>query len=296
MSDEERPIIIKKVTKVSGGHHGGAWKIAYADFITAMMAFFLLMWLISATTEEQKLGIADYFRPTTTSNTQSGADGVLGGRSVAEQGAQSSGAVLVSIPNSPPQMERKDGSDADDSPKQRDEFNEQLVAAQEEKLFLEAEQKLNDAISNNPDLSDLNQHILIDRTPEGLRIQVVDRDGRSTFKPGTATIKPHGRKILREVAVVIASLPNRITIAGHTDATPFRGKASYSNWELSSDRANSSRRELLLGSLPRDRIYRVSGRAATEPLLPDDPFQDTNRRITIVLLREAPVLPPSYSQ
>ena len=296
MSDEERPIIIKKIYKASHGSHGGAWKIAYADFVTAMMAFFLLMWLVSATTEEQKWGIADYFRPTMASTSNDGANSVLGGRSIAEDGAQSSGSVMVSVPNTPPRIDTPDSS-APESPAESDpEYDVQLVAEREEEMFLEAEIKLKESIADNPDLRELDEHIIIDRTTEGLRIQIVDREGRPTFRPGSAVINEHGRKILRQVAKVIAPLPNRITISGHTDAAGLRGRIGYSNWELSSDRANSSRRELLAGGLPRPRIYQVSGKAATEPLLPDDPYGATNRRITILLMREAPVLPPSYSE
>lgn len=303
MDENARPIIIKKIKKAAHGHHGGAWKLAYADFVTAMMAFFLLLWLLSATTEEQRLGIADYFSPEVASTTTSGSQNVLGGQSVVEEGAKSSGSVLVSVPNTPPVIKRtskkdnndksKDSSDNDHS---KPEFAEQMVARQEEALFLEAQQEIEDAMDNNPDLKDLRDNIVIDQTPDGMRIQVVDKEGRSLWRKGSPTMNETGRKILAQIAATISEMPNRIAISGHTDGIPLRGKAGYSNWELSADRANTTRRELLSHNFPQDRIFSVAGKADTEPLLPDNPFLPTNRRITILLMREAPVLPPSYNQ
>ena len=293
MTDDQRPIIIKKVKKSGHGHHGGAWKIAYADFVTAMMAFFLLMWLVSATTEEQRLGIADYFAPTVASESLSGSGAVLGGRSVTEQGAQSSGSVVVSIPNTPPQMSKPD-KDTREAKAKTDKADEEdkRFAAQEQALLLEAEQELRDAFANRPDLRDLSDHIVIDQTPDGLRIQIVDREGQSSFRVGSAELTPAGQRLIKAVARVIGRLPNRISISGHTDANPFRGANGETNWELSAQRANTSRRVLLASGLAADRIFQVTGKAATEPLLPDNPYRPANRRITILLMREAPVLPP----
>ncbi len=297
MNKDERPIIIKKVKKSSEGHHGGAWKIAYADFVTAMMAFFLLLWLVSATTEEQRLGIADYFAPTVASESLSGAGAVLSGRSVSEDGAQSSGSVMVSIPNTPPQMTKPDKSTGEAKTKSAEsEMADKLVAEQEQALFLEAEQELRDAFASRPDLKDLADHIVIDQTPEGLRIQIVDREGQSSFRVGSAELTPAGRRLIKAVARVIGRLPNRISVFGHTDANPFRGANGESNWELSAERANASRRVLLANGLSEDRIFQVTGKAATEPLLPDNPYRPANRRITILLMREAPVLPPDADE
>ena len=297
MSNDERPIIIKKVKKAGHGHHGGAWKIAYADFVTAMMAFFLLLWLVSATTEEQRLGIADYFAPTVASESLSGAGSVLSGRSVSEDGAQSSGSVMVSIPNTPPQMAKPNDSTGEAKTKTAEsEMADKLVAEQEQALFLEAEQELRDALASRPDLKDLADHIVIDQTPEGLRIQIVDREGQSSFRVGSAELTPAGRRLIKAVARVIGRLPNRISVFGHTDANPFHGANGETNWELSAQRANASRRVLLANGLSEDRIFQVTGKAATEPLLPDNPYRPANRRITILLMREAPVLPPDADE
>ena len=302
MADEARPIIIKRIKKISGGAHGGAWKVAYADFVTAMMAFFLLLWLLSATTEEQRLGIADYFSPEVASTTTSGSQNVLGGQSVVEEGAKSSGSVLVSVPNTPPVIKKTSddssdkSKDSSDNDRSKPDYAEQMIAKQEEALFLEAQQEIEDAVDNNPDLKDLRDNIVIDQTPDGMRIQVVDKEGHSLWRKGSPTMNENGRKILAQIAATINEMPNRIAISGHTDGIPLRGKAGYTNWELSADRANTTRRELLSHNFPRDRIFSVAGKADTEPLLPDNPYLPTNRRITILLMREAPVLPPSYNQ
>jgi chemotaxis protein MotB len=312
MSSNEAPIIIKRIKKGGHGHHGGAWKVAYADFVTAMMAFFLMLWLINTTTPEQKRGIADYFAPASLSQSKSGAGGIMGGTSFSTDGSRSSGsASVVSTSSRPNPPGRKQSSDNDKKSKNsngaeaaaandsspNDEIGEdqlkRALAQREERLFEQAEQSLRQAMSDLPELAELSKNLIIDQTPEGLRIQIVDQQGRPMFPPGRA--KPYKRTatLIAAVAKVINRLPNRISISGHTDSKPFVRADGYSNWDLSADRANASLRILASNQVSNDRIYQVSGKAGSEPLFPDDPYIVGNRRISIVLLREAPVLPPS---
>ena len=294
MADNQPPIIIKKVKKGGEhGHHGGAWKIAYADFVTAMMAFFLLLWLLSATTEEQKEGIADYFAPTFASKSTSGANGVLGGNSItSDDGSQSSGSVVVALAS--PSGSDNQTNTTPQTPD--DEAINKAIAEREEEMFKDAEKELTDAIQNTPDLKAFADNLIIDRTPEGMRIQIVDQNRRSMFPSGSAEPYPRTKQILQLVAKIIVKLPNRISIAGHTDSQPIANRPNYSNWELSSDRANASRRVLREAGVPVTRIAEVKGLADTEPLFPEDTTLPSNRRISITLLREAPVLPPNYRQ
>ncbi|HKJ74560.1 MAG TPA: flagellar motor protein MotB [Alphaproteobacteria bacterium] len=297
MADNQPPIIIKKIKKGGDhGHHGGAWKLAYADFVTAMMAFFLLLWLLSATTDKQKKGIADYFAPTFASKSTSGANGVLGGNSItSDNGAQSSGSVVVSL-GAPTAGTGTDNTTSTQPKAPDDNEINKAIAEREEEMFKDAEKELTNAIQNTPDLKAFADNLIIDRTPEGMRIQIVDQDRRSMFQSGSAEPLPRTKQILELVAKVIMKLPNRISISGHTDSTPYVGKPNYSNWELSADRANASRRVLLEAGVPASRIAAVKGMADTEPLFPEDPSLPSNRRISITLLREAPVLPPNYRQ
>jgi chemotaxis protein MotB len=279
--DSNRPLIIVKKKKKGGhdGHHGGAWKVAYADFVTAMMAFFLLLWLISATTEEQKEGIADYFTPSTVTQSNSGSGMILAGRTMTDEGALVSDRAPVGInmalPSpSGPQNDRE----VQDLAKQ--------LAEQEQRDFEDAEEKLKAAVSAIPELSELAEQVLVDYTPEGMRIQLVDARDNAMFKLGSAEPKPRTRELLALVAETIRDLPNQVAVKGHTDATPFTSREDYSNWELSADRANASRRVLEGAGLGAERIGQVVGRAAQDPLLPDDPENARNRRISIVLLNQ----------
>jgi len=290
-------IIIKKIKKSGGhGHHGGAWKVAYADFVTAMMAFFLLMWLINTTSPEQKRGIADYFAPASVSKTTSGSGGILDGTSFGQSGGKSGGAVAVVVKVTPQDKPTKaDPSDPTTPTETRPSAEDMETAEQsasEEKDFESAELSLRQAMQDMPDLAELSKQILIDITPEGLRLALIDQEGRPMFAAGSAEPTDRVKRLLQEVSKVVQRLPNRITISGHTDSGHFEGVNGYSNWELSSDRANTSRKLLMQNGVIPDRIYQVSGKAGSEPLLPEDPYASANRRITIVLLREAPPLPP----
>lgn len=292
-----QPIIIKKIKKAGHAHHGGAWKIAYADFVTAMMAFFLLMWLISMTTPEQKEGLADYFAPASVSRTSSGAGGVMGGTAFDTQGARMAGSapkvVLTEVtPPSPSSHEAGEESAMNGSSKSENaQFEAQSRDAQN---FRSAAESLRQAMQENPDLAALSRNVIVDETPEGLRIQIVDQDGRAMFPAGQAEPFDRTQRLLEAVAKILVKLPNRVSISGHTDATPFQNGTAYNNWDLTSDRANAVRRLLTKDGLSNDRIYQVVGKADSEPLFPDNPKMAANRRISIVLLREAPVTPPGF--
>ena len=293
--NSEQPIIIKKIKKGGGhGHHGGAWKVAYADFVTAMMAFFLLMWLLNTTSPEQKQGIADYFAPASISSTTSGSGGILGGTSLGDDGAKSDGKLTVIKQMAPeaPDNVGKEGqsSKAANLDSANDQALRDAMAKKDQDAFASAAQSLRQSLQDMPELAELSKQILIDQTPEGLRIQLVDQEGRSMFQENSKTPNDRAKILLRAVAKVINQLPNRVTIAGHTSANAY-GKKQDGDWSLSAERADASRQVLRGFGVPDDRIYQVSGKANSEPLYPDDPTLAGNRRISIVLLREKPVLP-----
>jgi chemotaxis protein MotB len=295
----DAPIMIKKVKKVvGGGHHGGAWKVAYADFVTAMMAFFLLMWLINTTSPEQKRGIADYFAPASVAETTSGSGGILGGTSLGEDGVKGSGSMATveqMAPEAPPNVRETGQSENSPGVSSLDQASEEALRkelqAREEAAFASAAQSLRQALQDMPELAELSKQIMIDQTPEGLRIQLVDQEGRSMFKEGAAAPNDRARILLRAITRIINQLPNRISISGHTNMSP-NGRTAAGDWKLSSDRADMSRQLLQGFGVDPDRVYQVAGKANSDPLYPDDPMLAGNRRISIILLREAPVLPP----
>ncbi len=296
-------VIIIKRSKKGGheAHHGGAWKVAYADFVTAMMAFFLLLWLLNATTEAQKQGIADYFSPTSLSLSSGGAGGMLSGQTISSPGAMTDRTAVpsVSLELKPTSGVTDGDADEEGGANDKDKSAEQAMAAlkkmQEQQReienaqFEETEKKIRQAIEKNPDLKGLEKHLLIDQTPEGLRIQVIDREGKPMYRSGSATMLPRTKKLVAQIAVAIKALPNKVKVAGHTDSTPFKSRRKgFSNWELSGERAQASRRVLVEGGLDPDRIIAVEGRAERDPLLPDDTTSPRNRRISILLLRKPP--------
>jgi chemotaxis protein MotB len=304
----DNPVIIKRIKKGGhGGHHGGAWKVAYADFVTAMMAFFLLMWLINTTTPEQKRGIADYFAAQSISQTVSGAGGILGGKVDGQESAKAGGAPSVMQKQGPPapadpvhqnQEAAKQGGTTDaegtapDSQVTSADHLEQSVPSREKQDFASAAESIRQAMQDSPDIAQLSKQVLVDQTPEGLRIQLVDQDGKPMFEPGTATPLPQARKVLAAVAKIVDRLPNRVSISGHTDGKPFTAPDGTTNWELSANRANAARAILSANGLSSDRVYEVAGKAGSEPLLPEDPNASANRRLSIVLMHEAPPVPP----
>jgi chemotaxis protein MotB len=297
----QRPIIIKKIKKVTGGgHHGGAWKVAYADFVTAMMAFFLLMWLINTTSPEQRRGIAEFFAPASVSRAPSGSGGLLEGTSFAEEGVRQGHSAPVSSSAEPQYTSNATGqsqSQAQANPAGQQSPTEDALARartiRESAEFARAEIAIRQAMQDMPDVAELSRNVIVEQTPEGLRIQIVDQEGRSMFSPGDAHPNDRARRLLVAISGVIAQLPNRLTISGHTDGSA-PGRRYSSNFELSAARANEARRILAEQGIPAERIYQIAGRADSEPMFADDPTQPGNRRIAITLLREAPPLPADH--
>ncbi|MEJ0064238.1 MAG: flagellar motor protein MotB [Caulobacteraceae bacterium] len=288
---EAPTIIIKKIKKGGhAGHHGGAWKVAYADFVTAMMAFFLLMWLINTTSPEQKRGIARLLRPGFGLGNHQRLRRHLGGASLASSGSKSSGSkdvIQALAPEAPENV-----TDTGQSQNQSQNASAGTQDKADNDALTSAAQSLKQAMQDMPELTELSKQIIVDQTPEGLRVQLVDQEGRSMFKENSAAPNDRAKILLQAVAKVVNKLPNRVTIAGHTSAAPG-GETPSSDWALSSARADASRQILQAAGVDADRIYQVAGKAASDPLYPDDPLLPGNRRITIVLLREAPVLPPN---
>jgi len=284
------PVIIKKIKKGGDhGHHGGAWKIAYADFVTAMMAFFLLMWLLNATTQEQKRGIASYFDPINMGERKGGGEGVMAGKSLtSEEYTAESSMSAMTIKQSKPQEKGRGGQTVQSESTKTDEDAIAAASENEAANFESAKKEIENAVKDNPELKEWVGNLIIDETPEGLRIQIVDQQEKSMFPSGSAQMYDHTRKLLFQVSAVIGKLPNKLSISGHTDATPYNTK-NYGNWELSSDRAHASRRVLGEAGLGDARFASVVGKEAKEPFIKGDPLSAQNRRISIVLLRQAPM-------
>ena len=342
-------IVIRREESGEGGHHGGAWKVAYADFVTAMMAFFLLMWLLNATTEQQKRGLADYFAPTNLlAQAESGSGEPFGGKTPNSAGQQVSDTGALRLEHGPmpvvQDIERDDDSDtpaqpvlmrqappgsADDPdldpgntdrataasvdraadtgfaralPAKSDAslaardadlattteaaLREELGRREREKLDQLAQQ-LRNAVRDDPALADLASQLRVEQVPEGLRIQLLDADRQSMFALGGTAVNDRSRALIARVAAVIRKVPNAVAITGHTDATPFRS-TDRSNWDLSAERANVTRRILVDSGVAEARIRSVAGLAEREPLVPDHPEAAANRRVAILLLRQNP--------
>ena len=286
-----QPIIIKKIHK-SGhtGHHGGAWKIAYADFVTAMMAFFLLLWLLNAVTQEQLEGISDYFSPTTVLMSHDGSDGILSGTTIIGEGVSKNRKFRDAVTfDLPPPKAGTGGEERDQSGIEAIEMPsrniDEHMKRNEENQFEKAKKELEETIAGIPQMKQLANSIMIDNTPEGLRIQLLDQDNLAIFPSGGSDMYLHSKKLLKVVSKVILGMPQKISISGHTDAVPFISDSGYSNWELSADRANAARSELQRLTVPESRISHIVGKAATDPIMQKDPKNPRNRRISIVLLR-----------
>ena len=268
--------IIKKVKKVSAeGHHGGAWKVAYADFVTAMMAFFLLMWLLNATTEDQRKGIADYFNPTVPISQISGggADALNGSTIFAENTFAKDGSGGAKATQGDADKEK--GGKADDPSDAEDAKNASALQS--------VEDSLRDKIAGSEG-DVLAQHIQTRVTPEGLVIELVDTDGHPLFDVGSTNASSTLHLLLKAVTSSLSLVENEISIVGHTDSLAYSGARNYSNWELSTDRANVARRVMVEEGFPQSKIDEVAGKADTEPLV-DDRYAPQNRRISITILR-----------
>jgi chemotaxis protein MotB len=275
--DSQRPIIVKRIKKSAHGHHGGAWKIAYADFVTAMMAFFLLMWLLGSTTRADLQGISEYFQ-TPLKVALMGGSGAGESTSVIQGG----GTDLTRTTGQQKRGDTATGRKVSDL-----EAAEQELARREKQRLRELKLKVEGAISASPTLSQFRNQLLIDITTEGLRIQIVDEQNRPMFAIGSAQLQPYTSEIIREIGKVINEVPNRISLSGHTDATQyFGGERGYSNWELSADRSNAVRRELLGGGMEETRIARVVGLSSSVLLDSADPYNPINRRVSIIVMNK----------
>ncbi len=284
---DQQPVIIKKVVKGGHAHHGGAWKIAYADFVTAMMAFFLLLWLLNSVTQESLEGISNYFAPVAPSASTSGSGDVLGGKTITEDGTLQNDTARDSVTVDLPPPKAGTGGDFNESEqaeKTEEEDIEAKVSALEQEQLDEAQEQLREVIEDNPAFNQFRNSLLVDNTPEGLRIQLIDRDGLAMFPSGSSKMYLHAQKILEAVSKVILSVPQNISVSGHTDATAFN-RQNYGNWELSADRANAARRQLERFGVPDSRVNRIVGKGPKAPLLADDPSHPSNRRLSIILLR-----------
>ncbi|USX22828.1 flagellar motor protein MotB [Oxalobacteraceae bacterium OTU3REALA1] len=271
-----RPIIVKRIKKGGGGHHGGAWKIAYADFVTAMMAFFLLMWLLGSTSKGDLKGISDYFKTPL---------------KVAMQGGSGSGDSSSVIPGGGKDLTRKDGQvQASDEPSVKKTFNltaaRAAIEAEDAQRLKALKEKIEAKIETNPVLVKYKNQLLLDITTEGLRIQIVDEQNRPMFALAKADLQSYTKEILHEIGFVLNDVPNRIGLSGHTDSTPYMSETGYSNWELSADRANASRRELIVGGMADAKVLRVVGLASAANLDKADPFNPINRRISILVMNK----------
>lgn len=274
MEDKKQPIVVKKVVK-KGGHHGDAWKIAFADFATAMMAFFLLLWILGFTDETQKAAISEYFEnpsPTFGASPRPSPNAIDGPGGASTSMIDHGGSMeLYSEPPSPESMD--------------EETIEKLAEQAEERRLEELLAELEAAIEKSQALQPFKDQLLLDITPEGLRIQIVDKENRSMFAVGSARLQPYTREILHDIAQVINDVPNHISITGHTDARPYPGE-NYGNWELSADRANAARRELVAGGLQQDKVGRVVGLASSVLFDKADPYNPINRRISIIVMNK----------
>ena len=276
--DSQRPIVIKRIKKISGGAHGGAWKIAYADFVTAMMAFFLLMWLLGSTSKAKLEGIAQYFQ-TPLKVVLAGGSGSGDSSSVIKGGGTDLTRSVGQVKNGEVEGKKSINLDASRAKKQQE--------AQEALRLQEIKAKLDKAVASNPKMQQFKKQMKIDITSEGLRIQIIDDKNRPMFDSGGAVMKSYTRDILREIGKTLNEVPNRISLSGHTDAVPYAGgEAGYSNWELSADRANASRRELVAGGLEDGKVLRVVGLGSAIPFDKDDPNAPVNRRISIIVMNK----------
>ena len=286
MIDKKQPIIIKKVAHGDHGHHGGAWKVAFADFAVAMMAFFLLMWLMGSTTKEERAAISEYFDNPSMSpgtSTAPSASGMQGPGGASTSLIKLGGAMDLT----PGDTRQNDSGERENMEQASKGFD---VDAQSEKS-LEKErlesllERLKEAAEKSEALKEFKDQLKMDITPEGLRIQIVDQEKRPMFASGSTALQSYTTEILHEMAKFINEVPNKISLSGHTDATPFN-RNNYSNWELSADRANAARRALVDGGMAVDKVSRVVGLASSVLFNKNEPRSPVNRRISIIILNK----------
>jgi chemotaxis protein MotB len=272
-----QPIVVKRIKKGGGGHHGAAWKIAYADFVTAMMAFFLLMWLIGSTAKGDLEGIAEYFQTPL---------------KVALQGGVGSGDASHVIKGGGQDLTRAAGQvKRGDIEAEKKSINLQALQAERERMealrLNELRLQIRDMIEASPQLRPYQDQLLLDMTSEGLRIQIVDAQNRPMFDLSSAELKSYALDILRQIGAVLNGTDNRVSLSGHTDATPYAsGEKGFSNWELSANRANASRRALISGGMDEAKVARVVGLGSTVMMNKADPLDPANRRISVIVLNQ----------
>src|SRR3954471_180829 len=294
--EKARPIYVKRVKKVAAGHHGGAWKVAYADFVTAMMAFFLVMWLVTAVSKEQRAAIFDYFKnpsmepgksvkpapgqmgPGGASTSPINLGGGLDAPKSSLQKTDKIGATVMTEPAKPIELKTEEQKAAEVA-----ELKRQLERKQLDALM----QDLKEAIAKSQALEPFKDQLLLDITSEGLRIQIVDAQNRPMFDLGSSHLKSYTNTILKEVAQYLKTVPNRVSITGHTDVTPYAGISGYTNWDLSTDRANAARRALEAAGYDSNQIARVTGLSSSVLFDKRNPRDPVNRRISIVVMTRA---------
>lgn len=271
--DNAQPIIVKKIRKGGHGHHGGAWKVAFADFVTAMMAFFLLMWLLGSTTPEERAAISDYFQNPSAVHGPGGASTSmikLGGLDKDKSSGKSH------------EHQQEEGKPLE----KKVEVPVERSSQSEAKRLSQLKFSLETAIQSNDALNKFKDQLLLDITQEGLRIQIIDKENRPMFASGSAELKEYTREILSQIALIINKVPNKISLTGHTDATPFRSFRGYTNWELSAERANASRRALVHGGLSPDKVAKVVGLSSTALFDKKNPRSPINRRISLIVMNK----------
>ena len=310
MDNKTQPIIIKKIKKGGHGHHGGAWKVAYADFVTAMMAFFLLMWLLGGTSHHVREGIADWFKNPTGTQGPGGASTSMIKMGGAMEIPRSNKLKKAPSEENKKSFQSKEHENTEKEPSKEQEKSKQTPPEKPKSVITDQERmqdqkrldallaELKEAIEKSQALKPFKDQLLLDVTPEGLRIQIVDKENRPMFDSSSAILKDYTRRILHQIGKIINTVPNHVSISGHTDATPFASKyiyveygtfeerRAYSNWELSADRANAARRELLNGGMIPDKIGRVIGLSSSILFDKDNPYSPINRRISIIVLNK----------
>lgn len=293
MAKPKEPIIVKKVKKAAHEHHGGAWKIAYADFVTAMMAFFLLMWLISMTTPEQKVGLAEFFTP----GVLDGAGSVLNGNALDVSGHQSSGARLESsrLDRTAPPGAATGVAGLQSGTQDRASDGGTSRPADYMRAQHSAVASIRQALQDMPEIAELSRNIMIVPTQEGIDISLIDQDGRAMFPEGSVFPYERTRLVLEAIAPTIRRMPNLIEVRGHTSATRPGEQTTIDHWSLTAGRALAVREILSGAGLPDERFKSITGRGDTEPAFPDNPYIAANRRVTITLLSTEPPVPPNIS-
>jgi chemotaxis protein MotB len=303
MAATNQPIIVKKIKKAGHGHHGGAWKIAYADFVTAMMAFFLLLWLISMATPEQKEGLANYFAPPNIAPTTSGSGGVMGGTAMGAEGAMMAGSSVNMNHDIVDMNEQsRDGASASagggreglDGAQHESVLGSQVdLKSSYDQVFHSAATSIRQAWQSMPEITQIADNLIVEETEDGLDIQIVDQEGRPMFPEGSKYPYEATRQAIAMLAPILDQLPSQITISGHTAAGAIYNNPRYGAWDLSSDRANTVRSILSEFGLNEDRVHSVAGQATTDPYFPNDPYLAANERIRISIKFAPPPVPSS---